>query len=356
MYQSFRIKNFRCFRDLTLEPLARVNLIAGMNNVGKTALLEALFLHIGPNNPDLSLRINAIRGIERLPMDAEEIWGWLFFRKNTKEAIELTSVGQDGEQRTLRIRLEGPQESEIISPVAPPRIEGSLTTLSRHGGLVMEYGDSSGQIGTSRAFITIDGTETKLQIERARLAPLPVGVFSTTRQRFPREDAERFSSLERVGREREVLNALQILEPHLRRLAVLTIGGMSMIHGDIGIGELVPLPIMGEGMVRLVSVVLAIANAPHGTVLIDEIENGLHYSVMMDVWKAIAYAARQADAQVFATTHSWECIQAAHLAFESTGTYDFCLHRLDRLDGDIQAVTYDQAKLGTAIMTDLEVR
>ena len=45
MYRSFRIKNFRCFKDLSIDNLERVNLIAGANNVGKTALLEAIFLH-----------------------------------------------------------------------------------------------------------------------------------------------------------------------------------------------------------------------------------------------------------------------------------------------------------------------
>jgi len=47
MYQSFHVKNFRCFDDLQLNDLARVNLIAGKNNTGKTSLLEALFLHAG---------------------------------------------------------------------------------------------------------------------------------------------------------------------------------------------------------------------------------------------------------------------------------------------------------------------
>jgi len=48
MYQSFRIKNFRGFRDLTLDSLERINLIAGKNNVGKTALLEAIFFALAP--------------------------------------------------------------------------------------------------------------------------------------------------------------------------------------------------------------------------------------------------------------------------------------------------------------------
>jgi AAA15 family ATPase/GTPase len=55
MYQSFAVHNFRCFSTLAMADLERVNLIAGVNNVGKTALLEALFLHCGGYNPALAI-------------------------------------------------------------------------------------------------------------------------------------------------------------------------------------------------------------------------------------------------------------------------------------------------------------
>ena len=95
---------------------------------------------------------------------------------------------------------------------------------------------------------------------------------------------------------------------------------------------------------------------PGGVVLIDEVENGLHYSGVKDVWKAIAVAARQMDVQVFATTHSYECIQAAHDAFTASGIYDLRLFRLDRLNGEIQVAAYDQDVLGYATEMRHEVR
>ncbi|OGG55388.1 MAG: hypothetical protein A3F84_04490 [Candidatus Handelsmanbacteria bacterium RIFCSPLOWO2_12_FULL_64_10] len=362
MFRSFTIKNFRCFRDLSIEPLERVNLIAGMNNVGKTALLEAMFLHIGPNNPELPMRINVFRGIQRF--DAEEMWGWLFFDKHVDEVIEVISQNEAGANRSLRIQMV---ESEGFRP-APSRdndkvtespagfltgsLSGSLTTATGLHELMLKYQDETGPASTSRAFMAAD----EIRFERAKLKPFPLGVFLNTRARFPHEDAQRFSKLEAVGRQDEVLTTMQLLEPRLRRLAVLDTGGGPMIYGDVGAGQLVPLPLMGEGLVRLLSIVLAIANAPRGTILVDEIENGLHHSVMVKVWEAIANIARRSGAQVFATTHSWECICAAHQAFEASEMYDFRLHRLDRIKDDIRVVTYDQKKLTTAIATGLEVR
>ena len=113
---------------------------------------------------------------------------------------------------------------------------------------------------------------------------------------------------------------------------------------------------MGEGFRRLFLIAVALATAKGGTLLIDEIENGLHYSVLKDVWNAIAQAARQADVQVFATTHGYECIEAAQEVFSASDEYDFRLHRLDRVDDGIKAVTYDQEALGAATKFFMEVR
>ena len=66
--------------------------------------------------------------------------------------------------------------------------------------------------------------------------------------------------------------------------------GTREIHGDIGLPLLLPIPLMGEGLRRLLSLLLAIANLKDGIVLIDEIENGFHYSVHKKVWQAIASA------------------------------------------------------------------
>ena len=95
-----------------------------------------------------------------------------------------------------------------------------------------------------------------------------------------------------------------------------------MIWGDIGLPELVPLPAMGEGMTQIAWLVLAIASMPDGVVLVDEIENGIHHSVLPDVWRAIDEAAKQFHTQIFATTHSFECVMAAHESLRMIAAID----------------------------------
>ena len=114
-----------------------------------------------------------------------------------------------------------------------------------------------------------------------------------------------------------------------------------------------PLAIMGEGMSRLARLILVIFDTPDGVVLIDEIENGFHHSVLPEVWRVIDNASKQSNTQVFATTHSRECVRAAH---ESLGEDDFRLHRLEANDEGNRCVTYDPESIGSAIKFNFEVR
>ncbi len=185
---------------------------------------------------------------------------------------------------------------------------------------------------------------------------IPLRVLFQTSSRPPDEDAKWFSRLADVGRQDEVVNTLRLIEPRLKDLAISTSDGPPMIYGDIGGCRRIPMSQMGDGMVRLLSLVLEITNASTGAVLIDEIESGIHHSVLTKVWRAIAEGARRANTQIFATTHSWECIRAAHDAFLESGQYDLGLHRLERINNDIKAVTYDQKTLDTSVEMNFELR
>ncbi len=115
---------------------------------------------------------------------------------------------------------------------------------------------------------------------------------------------------------------------------------------------------MGEGMRRITSLMLAISTTENGIVLIDEVENGLHYSVQTRVWQAIAEAVRACNVQIFATTHSYEMILAAHEAFSEKDPCDLRYFRLSRNrdTNDIQGVAYEPETLEAAIEVGFEVR
>ena len=171
-----------------------------------------------------------------------------------------------------------------------------------------------------------------------------------------KRQAQRFSDLEVAGQQEVLLESLRIIEPRLVKLSLNVSGGLTLIHAQRASGPLMPLVYFGEGMVRIASMVLEIASARGGVVLVDEIENGIHHSILQDLWKVIAETTQKFGAQVVATTHSWECILAAHRAFAGSPEYDFRLHRLDRVDDAVRAVTYDKDSIEGAIKARLEVR
>jgi hypothetical protein len=355
MFTSLLIENFRGFRRLSLESLKRVNLFSGMNNAGKTALLEAIFLHLGCNNPELALRVNTFRGMERFGLEAEQVWGWLFYEKNLRSAITLNSIAVDAIERRLKITVQqepgaltpSSREEEILKTYAP------VSTQMGFPSLVLEYSDSTGVQSVSKGILM----PSSLRFEPSDVAIKSIpGVFLASRLLTLREDAERFSKLTELGLEGEILPTLRLLEPRLKRLVLLVSGGAPIIHGDIGIGRLIPVNMMGEGLARLLSLLLTVYTTNNGCVLIDEIENGLHYSVMQRVWKALIGAAETADTQIFSTTHSRECIMAAHRAIGQFDQYDFNLQRLERIDGDVAVIGYDREMLDTADEFAMEVR
>src|SRR5437899_9023146 len=101
MFEHLIIKNFRGFAGVHLKQLARINLIAGKNNTGKTALLEAIHLHNNPTKPDIALGLNQRRtGVDSDDPDFDTI-DWLFNGKHAEAGLEVSSIDEGNVSRVL---------------------------------------------------------------------------------------------------------------------------------------------------------------------------------------------------------------------------------------------------------------
>ena len=118
----------------------------------------------------------------------------------------------------------------------------------------------------------------------------------------------------------------------------------------------VPLRSLGDGALRLFGVALALANSRDGFLLIDEAENGIHYSVQRDYWRMVLRAAHEDNVQVFATTHSSDCIRGFAEAASEIEEAEGVLVRLSRRDGELRAVEYREEELVIAAEQGIEVR
>jgi predicted ATPase len=114
---------------------------------------------------------------------------------------------------------------------------------------------------------------------------------------------------------------------------------------------------MGDGLLRVLAFASALARSPGGVVLIDEIENGLHYSVMTPLWSAIERISRQLNVQVFATTHSDEMLRAVVEAVQAAGCLtDLRAYRFDRSGPTTRVAEYSGELLLAADQASMEVR
>ena len=355
MYKSFHIDNFRTFTTLSLHDCKRINIIIGKNNAGKTALLEAIFLHIGSMNPQLTLSITSFRGIPGVKPDAESLWGPLFNNYNTDKPIKLIAEYPDHTKASLSISLV------TSSLVSFDQIELKNSEQHNHVDQIslipekyLKYNYEHKTTSVERiAKITPEGFNIKPPV-----GPNPFqGYFIPARHELdPGAYAQRFGALQIKKLDYMVLNALQILEPNLKSLSVIPVGPVPTIHVDIGGPRLMPIQLAGEGMTRIAEISIDIASAPNGIILVDDIDTGIHHTVLPEFWKVIFQLTEKLKTQLFATTHSSECLESAHQSMSSMKQYDMKIHRVQRIKDSVSVVSYDKRKLDTAIETGLEVR
>ncbi len=128
------------------------------------------------------------------------------------------------------------------------------------------------------------------------------------------------------------------------------------ISADIGLSERVPIDQLGQGVNRLIAIFCELLGQRPAICFIDEIENGLHHTVLRRVWQGIAVAAERLDIQVFATTHSRECLEAAHECFSERDPYDFRVVQLYRVRDQIDGRVLPQDLIEAAVNSEIEVR
>jgi ABC-type cobalamin/Fe3+-siderophores transport system ATPase subunit len=356
--QTLSIQNFRSHKKVLFNDCGRVNLLLGRNNSGKTAVLEAILLLCFPPNPrEVLILLNDQRGYK--PGDENyELWNSYFNRWEPSQPISLSV--EDIPAHSGRIvcqNLSITAEMGFANPVTSGSVIEGRDVLDKTQGLVFKYRYESGNVEKKISTLkrkTRQALPSKVNgiVDQIR----PIAFIPAKGIANPQDEAERFSRLEKANRHHEVEEALRAVEPRLKRLTVIAGGQGSMVYGDLGEAHLTPVALMGEGMVRMLSIATALVNNQGGLVLIDEIENGLHYSVLPSLWKMIFKTAQALDIQVFATTHSDECILAASQMAQTEYENDLRLFRLDLVQDKTIVTDYSGQELAVAIASDQEVR
>ena len=381
MYSSIRIQGYRGLDSFRMQGLGRVNLLVGTNNCGKTSILECIELlrsaadphalwaiatrrgewaHIGegdsraslgprPDSLDVShlFANHELRGTILIEADraaGAAVGGWndkvtVYLESRSGSQLDEQDDGMEGgDDAPLVLHVRWSEAHEHFRGRVTD--EGFLSTsqIRRYLNLARSTKSARARNGSDRSvqFVRTSGL-TAADVVRA------FSKFVLT----PTEDA--------------VTQALRIVEPAVERIApILDDRIRANRHAPGGVmvklreaADRVPIGSMGDGMWRMLGLALSIANAEGGVLIVDEIDTGLHYSVMEDMWLMLSEAASALSVQVFATTHSRDCWESlAPIAKSETG--DVTIQRIDRSRGE--AVRFSRDAIVAAAERGNEVR
>jgi len=305
MIKSLHINNFRCFGKVSIEGLSRINVAVGANGSGKTAFLEAIFLASGAS-PELALRLRNFRGmgttVEIRAEGVEAIWKNLFHNFDQRKSIDISLKSSDMQSRSLVISKGSSEELRLPLRSASGRSGGRSVTAP----IEFVWKDANNNVFRSRPVISAD----KLTFPQAPRGTNAVFIPSQFRLN-PEETAQRFSAISRRNAVADLVSVLTTVYKDIEGVSVENSDGSWEVFVQVAhLDERIPMALHSSGASRLVAILLAITAAERGVVLIDEIENGFYYKTLPQIWRAIAALASEFKCQVFATTHSKECLDA----------------------------------------------
>ena len=362
---SFYLKGFKVIEDLEVKELAPMNLIAGDNNVGKSTLLEALYLLLSPNNIyecllqlackrfGFSPDIDTARNDEtRQKLILSFFKNWIF---NLGETISLQTK-QEKIKLTLgyfyREHTKG-EDGELY------RKKAFVTDKQKLDRLEWKYLQKAICIAINEreSIYSLEGTSFIYGPEQYS-SPKNVQLIQTTFS-SKEQNARLWNNISLTGLEKYVVKALQLIDPDVENLAFLK--EEENIASNIYVPYITlknhqgryPLRIMGDGMNRILSLILSIVNCANGVCLIDEIENGIYYRRQSEIWEMIALLVEQLHIQIFATTHNLDCIRGFS---EIATNKNAQLIRLEKRQKGLVAISYSAKELQIAMDKDIELR
>lgn len=387
LLNSLKIEKYKLLEDFEVNKLGRVNLIVGKNNSGKSTVLECLRILASNGVPNVINEIvdshdDILLLQNRTPFDEDSIYiyeGLFTDRIFPKDGspIYIGNIEKDYYVKINRLYYQDTEEEvkdekgNIIQTRNRKFYDISeVTDESNYDQIINIESNQNPEkpfFLPSRSFFDRIITRRRPTYYSDMIKPGPISYIPT---QFLSMDllATLWDKAVLTPYFENVKKFLKIISDDFEDVAFIKVNRSrgSKENERTGIIKLkkltkpIPLNGMGDGILRILQLVLGIFPATNGFLLIDEFENGLHYSVQEQVWRLIFQLSKELDIQVFATTHSWDCIQAfsraANDSKESATLFRIGKSVKNENNGKIIATIFDKNSLNNLTQSDVELR
>ena len=359
---ELEIENYRGIESLKIDKIKQVNLIVGKNNSGKTSILEAIFLLMGMSDSQLALNVHNFRSLR---LTNNQDFSYLFPQFDfSKEPLIKGSL--DSETRTLKLTpsyekilpemTNGKAKNQELSSIPTEvSVSSSSNTYKTIEGLTFNFKEND-KATYKKDTVFLDRGIPYFKPREFSYKEKAQASFINSRT-IQNNVAKQLDTLTASKNLEPIINSLKEIEPKLTDIRIQSNG---LILVDIGFSKYSPLNIIGDGIIGILSILAAISERKNSILLIDEIENGLHYSSLATLWKAVFKAAKANNVQLFITTHSYECVRAFDEIYKSSdGLKDdfISLFRINKhKEGKHRITPYSAELLSTATEENFEVR
>lgn len=340
MFNKIEIERFRGIKYASIEGFKQINLFFGKNNCGKSSLLESIFLASGLSNPLLPIHVNFMRG----------------YNKSRLHDLKLDFYNLDS-TLPIHIRMENEEKRDLSISLFEQNLNN--VSLNADDANIISNRDEE-KYGLKFEFQVNDKTfESQLRFEADVTRVLPKEYVESLRCTYlsPKYDFNAsIQGLKNILQNKDehfIVEGLQLIEPRVKDF-IYTDNEMLV---DVGLEKRIPVNMMGDGARKIVSLLTAVYDCKDGALLVDEISNGFHYSVMGNLWKVLIDAAIRNNTQLFITTHDTDSIKGLRdAAIDKYNDLVVAFKLLKTTGDELKAFHYSLESLDYSINQEIEVR
>lgn len=348
---NINISNFKCFKEFSIDSFKRFNLIFGKNSVGKSNLLEALFLYSNMYRSDTVLSSSFLQRDIPLNNNLELI----FHNFNYTNPINIKTSNKELNIYSIKSLTENALDG-IYYQVQNNNAETIKLPMLINNNREMD-----------NSFVPINNSFT---INNVNIRSVIVGSslfnfyffndYSSSETRVKNNTVSLFDKLQNFKMDKIIIDSLKVIIPNIESIRI---SSDKICEADIGLDRYLPINTLGSGVYKIFNYIVSIPFITNGVLLIDEIDNGFHYSALHNLWLSIFKVCQKNNVQLFATTHSYECIKAFNDVYnevknEYNSNDDIQGVRIEADKKEMykyQAVIYNNEELNNA-MDNWEVR